>query len=143
MEIVLPPGLPASFELDAEGIRVLDPDAAWERRKLRVGLVNLMPNKTVTELQFARLLAGGGHTVAVSLRDRLAGRAIDPPVNDPADPRTRPSGTHPWRAHAELFFRNWLNQLTATRQDDGLPAAAELHRHGTPVGGTVMAAHSP
>jgi len=294
MAIVLPAGLPAALELGAEGVRVLDTDNAPRAPDLRVGLVNLMPNKTVTELQFARLLGGGGRTVALSLlcmathaprhgaehvarfyrpwsdpglgpldglivtgapvehlpfeavdywtefrdlldwaevgvggslfvcwaaqaalrhrhgvpkrprkrkafgvypqqvaapesallrglgpvfpvpvsrhsevaaadlpagaglrvlaanpetgpcliedrprravymsdhleygpdtlraeylRDRLAGLAVAPPVNDPADPQARRRGIHPWRAHAELFFRNWLNQLPANER---------------------------
>jgi homoserine O-succinyltransferase len=49
------------------------------------------------------------------LRDRLAGRPIAPPVNDPADPLARRAPTHPWRAHAELFFRNWLAEVDENR----------------------------
>jgi len=67
MSIALPPGLPARRTLLAEGIEVLDPVQARcrKRRALRVCLVNLMPNKGVTETQFARLL--GGTSIPVEL----------------------------------------------------------------------------
>jgi homoserine O-succinyltransferase/O-acetyltransferase len=55
MPIVLPAGLPAAATLRSEGCPVVD--AAGPR--LRVGFVNLMPDKVRTEIQFARLLADG------------------------------------------------------------------------------------
>jgi homoserine O-succinyltransferase len=60
MPIALPSGLPARKTLAAEGLEVVDSEKllSWGRRPLRVCLVNLMPNKPATELQFARLLAG-------------------------------------------------------------------------------------
>ncbi|HSY86568.1 MAG TPA: homoserine O-succinyltransferase [Verrucomicrobiae bacterium] len=67
MSISLPAGLPARRTLLAEGIEVLDRDQlrAWGRRPLRVCLVNLMPNKPVTETQIARLL--GAISIPVEL----------------------------------------------------------------------------
>jgi homoserine O-succinyltransferase len=67
MSIVLPSGLPARRTLLAEGIEVLDRDQlwAWGSHPLRLCLVNLMPNKAVTETQFARLL--GATSIPVEL----------------------------------------------------------------------------
>lgn len=59
MTLFLPTGLPALAALQADGIgRVAGmEDAAPDPNRLRVALVNLMPDKPVTELQFARQLA--------------------------------------------------------------------------------------
>jgi homoserine O-succinyltransferase/O-acetyltransferase len=69
MSISLPAGLPAHRTLLAEGIEVLDRDQlrAWGRRPLRVCLVNLMPNKPVTETQIARLLGATSIPVELTL----------------------------------------------------------------------------
>jgi homoserine O-succinyltransferase/O-acetyltransferase len=58
MSIRIPKGLPAMTELEMEGVTVLDDVHAVRRheRALRVGLLNLMPNKIRTETQIARLL---------------------------------------------------------------------------------------
>jgi len=56
MPVILPPGLGAAARLRREGVEVLD-QAPAHGTALRVGLLNLMPNKTATEVQFARLLA--------------------------------------------------------------------------------------
>ncbi|HVL70725.1 MAG TPA: homoserine O-succinyltransferase [Beijerinckiaceae bacterium] len=62
MPIVLPAGLPAAATLRAEGSPVLDPAAP---ARLRIGLLNLMPDKVRTETQFARLLAEAAEPVAL------------------------------------------------------------------------------
>ena len=69
MSISLPAGLPARRTLLAEGIEVLDRNQlhAWGRRPLRVCLVNLMPNKPVTETQIARLLGATSIPVELTL----------------------------------------------------------------------------
>jgi homoserine O-succinyltransferase len=69
MSIALPTGLPARRMLRAEGIEVLDRDQlrAWGRRPLRLCLVNLMPNKALTEMQIARLLGGTSIPVELTL----------------------------------------------------------------------------
>jgi homoserine O-succinyltransferase/O-acetyltransferase len=69
MPIILPDGIPTRHTLDAEGVGVLRgaPDDAAGARPLRVALVNLMPRKTTTELQIARLLGGTPRTVALTL----------------------------------------------------------------------------
>jgi len=58
MSIALPVGLPARQILLDEGVEVLAGDELHRRvrRPLRLCLINLMPNKMVTEVQIARLL---------------------------------------------------------------------------------------
>jgi homoserine O-succinyltransferase len=53
----------------AEGVEVLNRDQlrSWGRRPLRLCLVNLMPNKAVTETQIARLLGGTSIPVELTL----------------------------------------------------------------------------
>ena len=67
MSIALPIGLPARSTLAAEGVEVLTADELHRRggRPLRICLVNLMPNKVVTETQICRLL--GATTIPVAL----------------------------------------------------------------------------
>jgi homoserine O-succinyltransferase/O-acetyltransferase len=69
MSIALPAGLPAHRTLLAEGVDVLDRDQlrSWGRRPLRLCLVNLMPNKAVTETQIARLIGGTSIPVELTL----------------------------------------------------------------------------
>jgi homoserine O-succinyltransferase len=69
MSIALPAKLPARRALLAEGVEVLDRDQlrSWGRRPLRVCLVNLMPNKAVTETQIARLLGATSIPVELTL----------------------------------------------------------------------------
>ncbi len=58
MPIKLPSDLPAFHELQAEGVPLIDESAAHRQdiRPMRIGLVNLMPDKLKTETQLARLL---------------------------------------------------------------------------------------
>lgn len=76
MPIRIPDGLPARDNLLKEGVRVMTERVAVRQdiRPMRIGLLNLMPNKIRTELQIARLLGAsplqveftlvrvGGHT---------------------------------------------------------------------------------
>jgi homoserine O-succinyltransferase/O-acetyltransferase len=55
MPIILPPGLPAAAILRSEGYMVAESGGGASR--LRIGLLNLMPDKIRTEIQFARLLS--------------------------------------------------------------------------------------
>jgi homoserine O-succinyltransferase len=59
MPIKIPDTLPAYEALMAEGVRVMTETAAIRQdiRPVQIGLLNLMPNKIMTELQIARLLA--------------------------------------------------------------------------------------
>ena len=58
MPIRIPNGLPAQDNLIAEGVRVMTERVAVRQdiRPMRIGLLNLMPNKIRTELQIARLV---------------------------------------------------------------------------------------
>ena len=69
MSIALPIGLPARATLAAEGVEVLTSDELHRRggRPLRICLVNLMPNKIVTETQICRLLGATPIPVALTL----------------------------------------------------------------------------
>ncbi|MAK60429.1 MAG: homoserine O-succinyltransferase [Ponticaulis sp.] len=76
MPIRIPDGLPAHDNLIREGVRVMTEGVAIRQdiRPMRIGLLNLMPNKRRTELQIARLVGAtplqvefklvrvGGHT---------------------------------------------------------------------------------
>ena len=92
MSIALPLGLPARETLAAERIDVLSKDDLRRRpgRPLRICLVNLMPNKIVTEAQFSRLL--GGTSIAVDLT--LC-------VPDSYRSKTTPA------AHLAAFYQPW------------------------------------
>jgi homoserine O-succinyltransferase len=69
MTILLHPDLPASRSLAAEGVSVaaLPSGPAAAVAPLRIALINLMPNKIQTETQFARVLAGNGRPVELTL----------------------------------------------------------------------------
>ncbi|MDP4033418.1 MAG: homoserine O-succinyltransferase [Pseudorhodobacter sp.] len=58
MPITLPTSLPAFDVLQKEGVMVMSPERATtqEIRPLRIALLNLMPKKIQTEIQFARLI---------------------------------------------------------------------------------------
>ena len=58
MPITIPDNLPARSTLEAEGVVVMrEADASRQDiRPLRIGLLNLMPNKISTETQIARLI---------------------------------------------------------------------------------------
>jgi len=66
MPIILPEGLAAAASLRREGIEVLN-QPSRQRPLLRIGLLNLMPNMTSSEIQFARLLATNRHDVELVL----------------------------------------------------------------------------
>jgi len=59
MPIRIPDNLPARETLEKEGVAVMDSARAARQdiRPLQIGLLNLMPNKERTEVQFARLIA--------------------------------------------------------------------------------------
>ena len=58
MPIKIPNDLPARATLEREGVMVMSEATAARQdiRPLRIGLLNLMPNKIRTETQFARLV---------------------------------------------------------------------------------------
>jgi homoserine O-succinyltransferase len=69
MPIKIPDDLPARATLDKEGVMVMgEADAVRQDiRPLRIGLLNLMPNKIRTEAQFARLLGATPLQVELTL----------------------------------------------------------------------------
>jgi homoserine O-succinyltransferase len=69
MPIKIPDDLPARATLDAEGVMVMrEADAVRQDiRPMRIGLLNLMPNKIKTETQIARLLGSTPLQVELTL----------------------------------------------------------------------------
>jgi homoserine O-succinyltransferase/O-acetyltransferase len=69
MPIRIPNQLPARRILEKEGVNVMTEDSADRQdiRPLRIGLLNLMPNKIKTETQFARLVGASPLQVELSL----------------------------------------------------------------------------
>ncbi|MFC4624749.1 homoserine O-succinyltransferase [Daeguia caeni] len=69
MPIKIPDDLPATSVLEAEGVMVMrEADAIRQDiRPLRIGLLNLMPNKVTTETQIARLLGATPLQVELTL----------------------------------------------------------------------------
>lgn len=69
MPIKIPNHLPARFTLEREGVTVMSEADAIRQdiRPLRIGLLNLMPNKISTETQLARLLGATPLQIELSL----------------------------------------------------------------------------
>jgi homoserine O-succinyltransferase/O-acetyltransferase len=69
MPIKIPNDLPARVTLEKEGVMILTESTAARQdiRPLRIGLLNLMPNKIRTETQFARLIGATPLQVELSL----------------------------------------------------------------------------
>jgi homoserine O-succinyltransferase/O-acetyltransferase len=92
MPIKIPNDLPARATLEREGVMVMSEATAARQdiRALRIGLLNLMPNKIKTETQFARLV--GATPLQVELT--LIKITRHTPKNTPAD-------------HMIAFYRDW------------------------------------
>lgn len=94
MTLILPTGLPAVEALRREGVTVIEDDCpapfADGMQPLTVALLNIMPDKPTTEIQFGRLLAGGERPV------RLVLALPDGYVPQTADP-----------GHVERYYRPW------------------------------------
>jgi homoserine O-succinyltransferase len=92
MPIKIPNDLPAVSALEAEGVSIIrEQDAIRQNiRPLRIGLLNLMPNKIRTETQIARLLAPTPLQVELSLI-----RITDSTSNNTS------------AAHLSAFYRPW------------------------------------
>lgn len=92
MPITIPDDLPARSTLEAEGLVVMrEADAVRQDiRPLKIGLLNLMPNKIRTEAQIARLIAATPLQVELTLV-RLSSHVA----------RHTPSD------HMESFYRPW------------------------------------
>src|SRR5277367_6657604 len=97
MPIKIPDDLPARATLNAEGVMVMrETDAVRQDiRPLRIGLLNLMPDKIRTETQLARLIGATPLQVDLTLvriTDHVA-------QNTPAD-------------HMASFYRPWSDVRT-------------------------------
>ncbi|MFM8747567.1 MAG: homoserine O-succinyltransferase [Aestuariivirga sp.] len=92
MPIRIPNDLPARHTLESEGVMVMTEATAARQdiRALRVGLLNLMPNKVKTETQFARLI--GATPLQVELT--LVKITSHTPKNTPAE-------------HMLAFYEDW------------------------------------
>lgn len=112
MPIKIPDDLPARLKLEAEGVAVMgEADAVRQDiRPLRIGLLNLMPNKIDTETQLARLLAATPLQIELTLvriSDHVA-------RNTPAD-------------HLAAFYRPW-DAVSDERFDGFLVTGAPVER---------------
>ncbi len=69
MTVYVPPGLPAAKILRSAGIAISDAPAidVLNNRRLRIVLINLMPDKPATEKHFASVLAAAGRPVELIL----------------------------------------------------------------------------
>jgi homoserine O-succinyltransferase/O-acetyltransferase len=92
MPIRIPNDLPARAIIEKEGVMVMSEDTANRQdiRPLRIGLVNLMPNKIRTETQFARLVGATPLQVDFDLI-KMTGHT---PKNTPQE-------------HMLAFYKNW------------------------------------
>lgn len=112
MPIKIPDDLPARRALEAEGVMVMrEIDAIRQDiRPLRIGLLNLMPNKIKTETQIARLLGATPLQVELTLvriSDHVA-------RNTPMD-------------HILSFYQPW-DSITADRFDGFIVTGAPVER---------------
>ena len=103
MPIRIPSDLPAQNVLSNENIFVMDTEraATQDIRPLEVGILNLMPNKIETEVQFLRLLSNTPLQINVDLI-RIDNQA---PKNTP-------------KAHMDAFYRDF--DSVAGKKYDGL-----------------------
>ena len=92
MPIRIPNDLPARLTLEKEGVMLMTEASAARQdiRPLRIGLLNLMPNKIRTETQFARLI--GASPLQVELT--LVKITSHSPKNTPAE-------------HMLAFYEDW------------------------------------
>ncbi|CAA2160794.1 homoserine O-succinyltransferase [Methylobacterium brachiatum] len=112
MPIKIPDDLPAARALEAEGVVVMrETDAVRQDiRPLRIGLLNLMPNKISTETQVARLLGSSPLQVELTLvrmTDHVA-------RNTPAE-------------HMDAFYRPW-SDVREERFDGFIVTGAPVER---------------
>ncbi len=92
MPIKIPAGLPAEADLAREGVMVMSEETALRQdiRPLQIGLLNLMPNKSRTETQFARLIGATPLQIELTLVRMTEHRSKNTPA-----------------AHLEAFYSSW------------------------------------
>lgn len=110
MPIRVPDHLPGRPILEQEGVRVMDRSTAIRQdiRPLRMGLLNLMPNRVETEVQFARMLAGSPLQIDLTLVRLKTHQATE---------RSQP--------HLDAFYADW-EVLKEHRMDGLLVTGAPL-----------------
>lgn len=112
MPIKIPDHLPARALLDAEGVMVMsEADAVRQDiRPMRIGLLNLMPDKIRTETQIARLLGSTPLQVELTLV-RITNHVAR---NTPAE-------------HITSFYRGW-EEIKAERYDGFIITGAPVEK---------------
>ncbi len=112
MPIKIPDDLPARRKLEAEGVVVMRAADAVRQdiRPLKIGLLNLMPNKITTETQIARLLGATPLQIELSLV-QITDHA---PRNTPAE-------------HMLSFYRPW-EEVKNERFDGFIITGAPVER---------------
>ena len=112
MPIKIPDQLPARHTLEAEGVIVMNETDAVRQdiRPLRIGLLNLMPNKISTETQLARLLGATPLQIELTLL-RITDHV---PRNTSAD-------------HMATFYRPW-SDVNTERFDGFIITGAPVER---------------
>ncbi len=112
MPIKIPDDLPAARTLEAEGVTVMQEADAIRQdiRPMRIGLLNLMPDKISTETQIARLIGATPLQVELSLV-RIGSHT---PRNTSAD-------------HMGAFYRPW-EEVSAERFDGFIVTGAPVER---------------
>lgn len=112
MPIRIPDDLPARGTLEAEGVMVMGETDAIRQdiRPLRIGLLNLMPNKIRTETQIARLIGATPLQVELTLV-RMSGHV---PRNASA-------------SHMTSFYRAW-EDVRSARFDGFIITGAPVER---------------
>ncbi len=112
MPIKIPDDLPGRPTLEAEGVMVMREADAMRQdiRPLRIGLLNLMPNKIATEIQTARLLGATPLQVELTLV-RITDHV---PRNTPAE-------------HMSSFYLPW-NDVRGERFDGFVITGAPVER---------------
>ena len=112
MPIKIPDRLPARQTLEAEGVAVMNEADAVRQdiRPLKIGLLNLMPDKISTETQLARLLGGTPLQIELTLV-RLSDHVSR---NTSAD-------------HMAAFYRSWT-EVSQERFDGSIITGAPVER---------------
>ncbi len=112
MPITIPDDLPARRTLEAEGVAVMRKVDAVRQdiRPLRIGLLNLMPDKVRTEAQLARLLGATPLQIELTLVR----------ISDHVARNTSAS-------HIAAFYRPW-SEVTAERFDGFIITGAPVER---------------
>ncbi|MEM9725662.1 MAG: homoserine O-succinyltransferase, partial [Pseudomonadota bacterium] len=112
MPIKIPSGLPAAETLAREGVMVMSEETALRQdvRPLQIALLNLMPNKSRTETQFARLIGATPLQIDLTLMRTTAHQSKNTPA-----------------AYLEAFYRPW-EEIRARRFDGMIVTGAPVER---------------